>query len=131
MVRAGERRGIRSTLSGPRPGNRKARTVQRLSVSCFAAAPPESFPPGRNGGLHRIRLLRASASGVPAAAESGDQIHQPGQGDHAQRQSADIMPGVLVQGQDQRRADSARTGQAKGGGLADIDVKPIEPGGEN
>ena len=43
--------------AGESPLGNKARTVQRLSVSCFAAVPPESFPPGRNGGLHRIRLL--------------------------------------------------------------------------
>mgnify|MGYP000128432003 CR=1 FL=1 len=43
-------------------------------MSCFAAAPPESFPPGRNGGLHRIRLLAGIEQGLLLPLDIGQRL---------------------------------------------------------
>ena len=66
----------------------------------------------------------------PVPAGGGDQIHQPGKQDHAQGQGAHLVPGVLVHGKDQRSTDAAGSRQPQHRCFPDVDVEPLEGGGE-
>lgn len=96
-----------------------------LSVCCepWRKNPPPVVPVG-----DRFQDLfpGCSCHCAPRAQTGRAHINEPDKQNKAKENSADIIPRILVHGEDERRADTAGADKAEHGCLTDIDIEPVE-----
>ena len=78
-----------------------------------------SWPP-------RTSFPGSGSRGAPGTQAGRAHVDKPDEQNKSEEDSADIVPCVLIHGENERRADAAGTDKAEHGRLADVDIEPIE-----